>query len=75
VKHFEEESKSLSASIRMDTQISSGKDAAMINLLHRNQTLLMEMMQQQNMIFRGRPDERTDLSTPKKRFKIANELG
>ena len=44
----------------------------------RNQSLLMEMMHQQNLLLRARLDERADVSTNKKvkkTFKSANELG
>ena len=44
----------------------------------RHQSLLMEMMHQQNLLLRARLDERADVSTNKKvkkTFKSANELG
>ena len=38
----------------------------------------MEMIHQQNLLLRGRRDERADVSTqekPNKKYKCANELG
>ena len=75
---LEDDSSRLTAPMSMDNQISSNKDAAMISLCQRNQTLFLEMMHQQNLLLRGGVNKHADVSTKNKsskKYKSANELG